>query len=247
MRVIYMDKDEIISEIKRIAKKSNGKAPGFQKFSTETGLRKSDWYPNIWLRWGDAIIESGYQPNNYNTAYDTDFLIKKYIYFIRELNHFPIEGELRIKRKTDKSFPSHSGFSQLGTKQDRIQKIINYCQEKEEFNDIILHCSKVIKTAKYKDDSTHKKLEKVGYVYLLRHGSRQEYKIGRTNNPIRREGEIRLELPEKIQPIHYIETDDPSGIENYWHSRFASKRKEGEWFSLTTNDVKAFKRWRKIY
>jgi len=247
MRVIYMDKDEIISEIKRIAKESNGKAPGFQKFSTETGLRKSDWYPNIWLRWGDAIIESGYQPNNYNTAYDTDFLIKKYIDFIRELNHFPIEGELRIKRKTDKSFPSHSGFSQLGTKQDRIQKIINYCHGKEEFNDIILHCSKVIKTAKYKDDSTHEKLEKVGYVYLLRHGSRQEYKIGRTNNPIRREGEIRLELPEKIQPIHYIETDDPSGIENYWHSRFASKRKEGEWFSLTTNDVKAFKRWRKIY
>ncbi len=68
-----------------------------------------------------------------------------------------------------------------------------------------------------------------------------------TNNPIRREGEIRLELPEKVKPIHYIETDDPSGIESYWHKRFSSKRKEGEWFSLTAEDIRSFKKWRKIY
>jgi hypothetical protein len=63
----------------------------------------------------------------------------------------------------------------------------------------------------------------VGYVYLLKHGSRREYKIGRTNNPLRREGEVGIQLPEKLQPVHYIKTDDPPGVEHYWHMRFAAK------------------------
>jgi hypothetical protein len=88
---------------------------------------------------------------------------------------------------------------------------------------------------------------KFGYVYLLKHGSRHEYKIGRTNNPLRREGEIGIQLPEKLQPVHYIKTDDPAGAESYWHTRFASKRKKGEWFALTAQDVRAFKRWKRIY
>lgn len=242
-----MNKQEILSEIKRIAEKCGGKAPGFQRFAAETGVHKSDWYPNIWLRWGDAIREAGCQPNDFITAYDTNFLIKKYIELFRELGHFPIEGELRIKRKNDKDFPSHSAFSQLGSKQDRAQKIIEYCQEKSEFDDIISRCSVVAKSTHKEPDSTNSDSDNVGYVYLIRHGTRNEYKIGMTFNPMRREGELRIELPEKVQPLHYIETDDPAGIENYWHSRFGSKRKEGEWFSLTAEDVRAFKRWRKIY
>ncbi len=243
-----MNKQEILSEIKRIAEECGGKAPGAQRFATETGLRKSEWYPNLWLRWGDAISEAGCQPNVFKTAHENDFLIKKYIELIREIGHFPIEGELRIKRKTDRDFPNHSAFSQLGSKQDRVKKIIEYCNGQSEFDDITSICSVVVKTSRETPEAIESSnSDKIGYVYLIRHGTRNEYKIGRTNNPVRREGEIRLELPEKIQPIHYIETDDPAGVESYWHSRFLSKRKEGEWFSLTVKDVRAFKRWRRIY
>ncbi|MCA9485070.1 MAG: GIY-YIG nuclease family protein [Nitrospina sp.] len=68
------------------------------------------------------------------------------------------------------------------------------------------------------------------------------YKIGKTNHLGRRKYEINLSLPESIKEIHSIRTDDPSGIEAYWHNRFKEKRRKGEWFELSTDDVKMFKR-----
>ena len=80
-----------------------------------------------------------------------------------------------------------------------------------------------------------------GYVYMLRSGRR--YKIGKSNDPSRRWREVRLELPDETHQVHTIPTDDPSGIETYWHQRFASKRiRNTEFFELDSTDVQAFKR-----
>lgn len=242
-----MEKQEILNEIRRIARESGGKAPGSHRFATETGLRKADWYPKLWVRWGDAIREAGLNPNELCTAYDEDHLILKYIEFMRDLKRWPVEGELRNKAKSDPEFPSHTAFRRLGNKVERVQRIIEYCEGRPSYEDIVAICAEVRLSKSSNSAAAEADITNHGYVYLIRHGSRNDYKIGRTNSPIRREGELRIELPEKVTPVHYIETDDPAGVEKYWHSRYAHKRKEGEWFQLTNPDVRAFKRWRKIY
>lgn len=79
-----------------------------------------------------------------------------------------------------------------------------------------------------------------GFVYMLKFGD--HYKIGKTFSVPRRHREIALELPEKPNVVHAIRTDDPTGIESYWHTRFASKRTNGEWFALSRDDVLVFRR-----
>jgi hypothetical protein len=79
-----------------------------------------------------------------------------------------------------------------------------------------------------------------GYVYLIKSG--RYSKSGKTNAVGRREYELAIQLPERATTIHVIRTDDPGGIETYWHKRFEAKRKNGEWFELDSADIAAFKR-----
>ena len=60
----------------------------------------------------------------------------------------------------------------------------------------------------------------------------------------RREYELGIQLPERVQVVHEIETDDRRAFEHYWHRRFEAKRARGEWFKLDPVDIAAFKRRR---
>lgn len=242
-----MTKAKIIGEIQRTAKANGGTALGWRKFEAVTGIRYHDWYGQFWPRWGDAVREAGFEPNQMSEAYNDEFLLEKLVGLTRKLKHVPTAGDMRLAPKTDSSFPSEKVFRRLGSKPQRAIRVIAFCEERTGHEDVSILWREVPAKNQSTDEDTETARPPVGYVYLLKHGSRREYKIGRTNNPLRREGEIGIQLPEKLEPIHYIETDDPAGIENYWHTRFAGKRKEGEWFALAAEDVRAFKRWKRIY
>jgi len=245
---LLMDRHEIVREIQRTVQQNNGQPLGAKRFQDETGIKESDWFGKYWRNWGDALLEAGFRPNQMQAAYNETALIKALLDLIRELGRFPVKADPLLKRRRDASFPSHNVFTRcFGGKPQRVAKLLEFCHAHSGFEDIVAVLESIAAAeplTRTVSDASHP--EPVGFVYLVRHGSRREYKIGKTINPIRREGEIGLELPLKVKPEHVIKTDDPAGIERYWHDRFADKRMNGEWFALSTQDVRAFKKWRRI-
>lgn len=71
-----MKRKQILPEIKRMALSNGGRPPGTQALGRECGMRKSDWYPHIWLRWSDALAEAGYAPNTFQTRHVTKLFSK---------------------------------------------------------------------------------------------------------------------------------------------------------------------------
>jgi len=238
-----MDKQYIIDEIKRTANGNKGKALGKRLFAKTTGIHDHNWLGKHWARWGDAVKEAGYEPNKLQGKLSDDFLIEKIIPFIKELGKFPVAEELRMRARKDKDFPSQTVFVRLGKKPELARKIVDYCEKKGGLSDVIDICLNVqipISKNDKLDDSSNDGEIQSGQVYLLKHGN--DYKIGKSISVPERYKSIQTQMPHKLEEIHVINTDDISGIENYWHKRFKKKRLKGEWFKLTTADIRAFKK-----
>jgi len=232
-----MDKFYIISEIQRVAEQNGGASPGVQAFRKATGINETDWRGKLWVRWGDALREAGFEPNKLQAAYAEDLKIGRFIDLMRELGHFPVNAELRLKSRKDPDFPSHNTFGSKGANIARIRK---YCAGRPEFDDIVAMCPAAPHSDRPKTEADTSRAQNFGYVYLLRSG--RNYKIGRSNAAGRREYELKIQLPDRAAIVHEIRTDDPAGIEAYWHKRFEAKRLNGEWFKLDPSDVGAFRR-----
>src|ERR1700687_5405272 len=234
-----MDRKHILNEIQRTAKTNGGKALGRLRFLKETGIKESDWKGRYWARCNEALSEAGFAPNKRTEAYEESELIDSIIGLIRELGRFPVGAEMRLKRRSDPRFPD-SGvfFNRSESKNQMVARILEYCRSHAGFDDIIPLCEK----AQVPEEPSEEELlqPQEGFVYLLKSG--RHYKIGKSNALGRREYELAIQLPEKAKTVHVIKTDDPSGIEAYWHKRFEAKRMNGEWFELDSSDVKAFRR-----
>jgi hypothetical protein len=235
-----MDKQYILDEIRRTATANGGEPLGRDRFSNETSVRKSDWYGVYWARWGDALKEAGFKPNQLTEGYDEAELLDALVGFIRELGHLPNEGELRIRTRRNDGFPHATTIRRLGTKSEVAVKMLSHLKSQDGFADIVAICEPLAKMPAKVRPTKAAANTADGFVYLIRSGKR--YKLGATNDLATRSKAISVQMPDATKTEHVIRTDDPFGIEAYWHRRFAEKRTNGEWFELTREDVLAFKR-----
>lgn len=232
-------RDHILSEIKRLADANGGRAPGKQAFQTATGIREADWYGRYWARWGDAVAEAGCTPNELNRRSDVDTLLEHLAVAARHYGRAPTEGELRMYGRANPGFPGHGTFhSNFGNKEATLDRLRDWVSSRPDFADVAAFLGPRVAVSIAKPARTARPVD--GFVYLIRSG--EHHKIGRTDNIERRFKEITIALPAAATIEHHIRTDDPAGIEAYWHRRFAERRANGEWFKLTASDVAAFKR-----
>ena len=137
-------------------------------------------------------------------AIDEGEAVEKFISLMRELGRFPVRGELQIKARADKCFPSYKVFQRRWSKEQLAKKILSYCAERPGYEDVAPLCAPIAAqdvsptedtrtdAAVYSDATT-----KRGFVYLkVMKISRREklYKIGNSVDVERRNAQISAKL-----------------------------------------------------
>ena len=192
------------------------------------------------------VVEAGFSPNKLiKIRLTDDELLEKFADLTLELGHVPSKADRLLKKKSDPTFPSSNVFMRLGTKNEILLRLIAFAGSHEEYENLTPICEPYIHSIPRHTDPDTLSLSTTGFVYMIRMD--KWHKIGATKDILRRTGELRITLPSSESLVHTIETDDPFGVEKYWHNRFKDRRARGEWFLLTPADVKAFRKWRRIH
>lgn len=175
-------------------------------------------------------------------ALDPDTILAALASLTQDMGRLPSVADLKMRRRQDASFPSHNTFNRLGDRAHRARALLDYCEVRSDLSAVADICRPIAAVDEQAPDSwAHAgAADAFGFVYLMKSG--KFYKIGLSICPEKRAYEVRLVLPEEVVLVHKIKTDDPAGIEAYWHHRFKDRRLRGEWFDLSAQDIKAFRR-----
>lgn len=115
-------------------------------------------------------------------------------------------------------------------------------ERKQEITNAVALCNRLhaemIRAEREDRTQAMRRSPKHGFVYLIQ-SSTGSYKIGRTKNPDNRMRTFGVQLPFEVDYVCTIETADMYMLEADLHRKYASKRVNGEWFSLTHEDVAA--------
>jgi hypothetical protein len=74
------------------------------------------------------------------------------------------------------------------------------------------------------------------YVYVIRAGRTNLYKIGKTNDPEGRLQSLQTANPRKLKLLHVFTADNATAAEEELHRLLHGKRMKGEWFRLTDSE-----------
>jgi Meiotically up-regulated gene 113 len=233
-----VERSYILDEIRRFAAANGGVAPGKERFERETGIKETSWRGRYWARWSDLLNEAGLSAGTMNVALDRELILEQVAQLVMELGHVPTAAEIRLEKRSRPSLPNDKTVgTRLGFGARLAAELLAYATGRPGLETVVEVCRPIAARGGPVERSTG---PPAGIVYLMKSG--RYYKIGRSNSAGRRLYEIGIQLPERVELVHSFETDDPEGIERYWHDRFAAKRRNGEWFDLDRADVAAFKR-----
>lgn len=235
-----MERDYILNQMKITAAANGGIPLGRLRLESEAGIKAHHW-AKFWARYSDLVVEAGFSPNAKTEAISPEILLAALADLTRALGRYPAHGDVRTRRVYDDQFPNSRVFDKtLGNKAEKVAKLIAFCKNNAGYEDVLAICAALDTKDDPPGTQTGKPNDQDGCVYLLKSG--RFYKIGRATHAGSRERQLQIQLPEPAAHVHVIRTDDPAGIEAYWHQRFAAKRKNGEWFDLDREDVSAFRR-----
>lgn len=241
-KMLDLIKLEIIAKIRELAGRE-GRAPGRELFQAETGIKAHVWRGKIWRQWSDALVEAGFAPNSLQASFTDDELLQPVLLIAKALGRFPSTSDIEFEIRKIPNAPGAKTIFGKWSMGELAVALAVYANRAGEKDVAALAQAYRARTSALKDQGNDSPA--IGYVYMQRHGN--DFKIGFTASLNKRGRQIQIELPQEIELVHSILTDDPVGVEGYWHKRFASKRTRGEWFKLTKTDVAAFKRWSKIW
>lgn len=237
-----LTKDDVLREIRRIAAENGAVAPGRIAFFDATGIRESDWSGRWWTTWGAAVREAGLEPQRLNPRLDDELVLAAAAGIVRKVGRFPTSAEIRFECNADPALPSHNTFRRFGGLGGLRTRLREFAAE-HGLSDVAAAIAdqpgEPVAAAAVLDGEGAQVLAD-GFVYLVKSG--RHFKIGKANSVETRHRQLKIQLPQAAEVVHRIKTDDPYGIESYWHRRFAGKRLNGEWFALSAEDVKAFRR-----
>jgi Meiotically up-regulated gene 113 len=238
-------REQIIAEIRKLVAANGGDIPGERTFEAATRIKPSSWKGWFWARWTDAVRDAGYDPNALTQKIPDEELLEKLAGYVSSLDHFPVRDEINVYARTVQGFPVWQTIrKRYGGMPETAAALLEFARTNG--NDRLAGlCEERIEREKSKPlpapSNGSSKGTALGFVYLNYSPSLRLYKIGKADNPKKRGAGISLLLPDDLIPKHEIRTDCPFLLETYWHSRFKARRKQGEWFDLTSAEIESFK------
>lgn len=237
-RARRLSKETISKIYKDMVEINNGQPIGEHVFRRNTGICSIYWQGRHWKSWSEFQRELGFTPKSPNTRIPNEVLLLRYAELALELKRLPKHVDLIVRHRADRSFPDSSTFWHLGSKDQRLALLAEFCEGKPEFEfvlELIRRYGEKKEWARRRRPSRNVQ----GIVYLERQGP--GYRIGRVHASGGLHALESYTLSNRPETIHAIDTDDPAGIERYWRSRFRLRRLGRDSFSLTDQDLNAFK------
>lgn len=234
--------EKIIVQLKAAVDRNGGQPPSLRSFFQAAGLNQRDLVRAGWPTYGALLKSQGFEPAKMKRGYTNEEVFRPLAELAVRLGHFPTQNEREVERHRNPVFPSSEAYIRRGRGAMLEHALRAWCDGTNSFPDLVPKLKQGAATAQVSGPIVK------GYVYMLRDGnSGKRVKVGKESVEGARQAAAATWL-ENPKAIHRIATDDPEGVERYWHERF---KKEGkhvvrELFDLLPSDIAAFKAWKKI-